>query len=76
MFARWMTRTDGDQSIWNDDMYRGSLISYIAKIFGQHDNRHEILQSVRLEAKRYDELDQLNRVIKKFEKHHGLPIDS
>lgn len=66
-----MNSRDRDFSLWSNENYRAPLLSYIGKIYGQKNNIRRLLEPLRIESNRSDELDQLHAVIKEFEKQPG-----
>ncbi len=73
-FARWMNSRDPEFSLWSNEEYSRPLLSYISKIYGQMENRHRVLDPLRIAFNRSDELDELDRlytIIKQLEKQPG-----
>ena len=71
VFTRWMNSREGHHSIWLNENYRRPLLSYIGNIYGQRSNLRPVLNPLRIEFNKSDELDQLYRVIQELEKQPG-----
>ena len=69
----WMNSTRARESLWTRSEYRGSLLNYIEKVYGQDQERaHSIPNQYELERAIIPELDQLYLLIEQFEKRKGL----
>lgn len=70
-----MDSRDDHFSLWSNERYRSSLLSYIGKIYGQKNKIRYVLEPLRVEFNNSPELDQLNAVIQQFEKQPGSFIE-
>ena len=75
MFARWMGRSDGEDSVWSDKQSAGSLRGSVGKIYGQRSNVDRLWKSVANENRHWDELDLLNELLKRVQQDPGLSIE-
>ena len=70
-FLQWMDSRESKDSIWSNEYYRRSLISYIARMYDQKYNSWQILKHLNIENNNSKELDQLQMIIREFEKQTG-----
>ena len=75
MFARWMGRSDGEDSVWSDRQSAGSLRGFVGKIYGQRSNVDRLWRLVANENRHLDELDLLEELLKRIEQDPGLSIE-
>ena len=74
-FRRWMCSRSMEESVWSSNMYRGPLLNYLAKIYGQKDRVYSIFNNeLKWDMRDKDELDILHALIERVKYQIGQYI--